>query len=78
MAAKAAIGRVKMQLMNSDNESFNEFPFYINKNVLSDEFSTTDAQNIIDGLDSIVDNLTTNTSIKHQIEYTVDLVSLAR
>lgn len=75
--ARRVAGKIKLNLINTENESFNEYPCYTSKNFL-DENSTSsqDAQNFIDAWADVVSELSTNTLGKVDVEYTVNIDEL--
>lgn len=70
-------GRVKIGLMNTYNEAFNEYPCYTTKNFMDDQQTTQlDAQNFAGAYGTLITNLTTNTVNTVSVEYNVDLGSI--
>lgn len=75
--AVTVYGRVKMELTNNLNKSFNEYPFYTDVNFC--DGGQTDkkmAEDFQAALAQATSQLTTNTLDSVKIEYTVDLMNV--
>lgn len=75
--ARRAVGKIKIQLMDTQNESFNEYPCYTSKNFLDENAtSSQDAEDFVNAWEGVVDDLSNNTYIKTDIDYTVNVDGL--
>lgn len=75
--ARNVPGKIKLQLTDGYNQSFNEYPCYTNRNFLDDTQTTAqDAQDFSQAWATVISSLTSNTLNDVEIEYTVNLISV--
>ena len=65
-------GKVKLRLLDANNEFFNEYPFYTKMNFMLSTISDQDAENFMTQMGQLV-SLTNNTAVDVSVEYTVKL-----
>lgn len=75
--ARNAVGKIKLQLSDTYNQSFNEYPCYTQLNFLDDSQTTAQmARDFETAWNNVITGLTNNTMNDVEIEYSVKLMSV--